>query len=199
MITSIVKGAFSWSVGDKPTVTVSFQDDDGAVLGSAELAFGTFRTLDSIGSPLEAEGLLTLTTTEGTFDFASAFTIFSRGFAYFRAALLTPGGFTLNGAISAAVGITATITILSGTIPATGFARINNEVVSFTRVTSTNVTLDRRGLFNTAAAAHGDADVVKFAACLETGIPQYEYTIDSDDPIDKQRSDIFSRKGVGNR
>jgi hypothetical protein len=61
---------------------------------------------------------------------------------------------TLNGAINSAV-TTITLTSVTG-FPTTGVVKIDNELISYTGITSNNLTGCTRGVNGTAAASHSD-------------------------------------------
>lgn len=197
MISVITSGPLIWSIGDKPTVKAELQDEDGNILGIKELAFGTFRSIDNIGGPIEPEGLLELLTTKVRFNFAERFPTFTNGIAYFRAALIEPGVFSLNGNITAAVNIPADINVSTGAeIPNTGFIIVEGEVFRFEKLTDTSIQIVRRALFNTVAAAHTDVTGIKISAELETAIPEQPFEVNTDNPIDSDRADLFSSSSI---
>ena len=71
------------------------------------------------------------------------------------------------------------VTISVGTIPASGFYRINSEHGTFT-FTGSTVTFTDRGIFQTNAAAHLMGDTITFAATKETVIPKLNFQVQRD-------------------
>ena len=66
------------------------------------------------------------------------------------------------------------VTISTGTIPASGFYRINSEFGKYT-LSGLTVTFDERGIFQTSAASQSMGDTITFAATKETVTPKLEF------------------------
>lgn len=66
------------------------------------------------------------------------------------------------------------VTTSQGTIPESGFYRIESEYGEYT-FTGSTVTFTTRGVFQTSAAAHGIGATILFAATKETVIPKLEF------------------------
>lgn len=80
---------------------------------------------------------------------------------------------TLDAGITS-VEASVAVTTSQGTIPPTGFYKINDEYGDYTFAAGV-VTFTTRGLFLTNAAAHLMGDTITFAATKETVIPKLKF------------------------
>jgi len=90
---------------------------------------------------------------------------------------------TIDSNISA-VDTSVAITVVSGTMPATGFYKINDEWGEYT-YTGVTVTFTVRGRLSTNAASHTSGDTIQFSPTAETAQPHYQYNVsrDENDPM----------------
>jgi len=171
----------NFQIGDKPDhERIIFERD---ALGNRDKAVNLFAA--TIRWPRFSSGFIfveQLMTLNGggkvTFKAPSALSIEAEG-QIIVAALQDSGAVaTLDVGIDNVVA-SVDVTTSVGTIPATGFYKIESEHGEYTFSGST-VTFTDRGIFSTNAAAHGISSTITFAATKETVIPKLEFQVRRD-------------------
>ena len=84
------------------------------------------------------------------------------------------GSAQLDGSINDTV-TSLTLKSITGTVPTSGWLKINNEWMAFTR-TGTSATVTR-AQFGTTAASHTDSDSIRFADSITSLIPYYDWKV----------------------
>lgn len=155
----------TWTVGDIPSVY-------GTVQGNERTLEGVTVTLTLTRAIEQTESFSS--TTSGSFNLIlQPFTQPDGGRIFVKALEGSGATFTLNGSISAS-DLTATVDGESGDVPASGYCRIDDEWMQYSK-SGVTVTFQRRGIWNTTAASHNDDTVVRTVDNITTLIPYYEW------------------------
>lgn len=180
MFTVVIEDRLKFSTFDKPNID-GVLHRDGIVQGSVELAFVTVRIMQDTNDLILDETVATQATDSFNITFDLAVSERSYG-ALFVAAFPLETGITatLNGAIDDLV-TTVNLSVSVGLIPLSGWLKItgSDEIMSFTKVTATQV-LVQRGIFNTVATSHLDTAGVNIAAIKETATPYRQFQVEDD-------------------
>jgi len=169
MSLSLVISELSFMTGDQPYIKAAqISDDKLGFIGSNELLFATIRGTQERNYILLEESKVELNSDSFDFKFPEPVEPYQYGKiwvrGYWKESIVT----TLDGDITENA-LEADLTVSSGSIPESGHILINDEVCSFTRISSTKISI-QRGQFKTSAVSHTNGDSVGFSISNETCI-----------------------------
>lgn len=167
-------------VEDRPRVSGSASDSAGAALTPLNVAFLTLRATDNLSNTFLEESAVSLATGGAfTLNFPTEIGYHSFGWLYCRAFWLDGVTATLNGALSDS-DTTANFTVTTGAIAPDGYIKIDDEILKYTRTSTTSADIER-AQYGTEAAAHADTTACSFTSVWQTAINSYEMKAETDD------------------
>lgn len=144
---------------DKPTLTGELKDQSGSALSIASLVAATITIAKSPRNVPQIEAAVDFVGSAWRYNFPNQTLEEGRGNVYFRVFPLMP---EFTATLAANIDDTQTaieLTVSEGIIPAKGWIRIANEVMSFVKVDDSNITVVRN-VFSTEADSHLQDDII---------------------------------------
>jgi len=178
-IVTFTVGPQNYIVEDKPRISGTVQSA-GVALSPSSVAFVTLRSVDNTGVDFLEERASVVSSTGGfSVLYPTEIGNHSYGYLYLRSYWLDTVSATLDGALTD-TDTTATFTVASGELEAEGYILIDNEIMNYTRTSTTTADIGR-GLFGTESASHIDTSACAFTSNWQTAINSYKVTVETDD------------------